>query len=60
MAEQAKSNAQTADNSAKPAKSKENFELGVKVIDDNVKRIDKGIRRISTDLHKMADKVKKS
>ena len=59
MAEQ-KSNAQAVENAAKPAKSKENFELGVKVIDENVKRIDKGIRRISSDLHKMADKVKKS
>ena len=59
MAEQSKGNPQAADNSAGQPKSKENFELGVKVIDDNVKKIDKGIRRISKDLHKMADAVKK-
>ncbi|HET7717947.1 MAG TPA: hypothetical protein VFK86_20150 [Bauldia sp.] len=57
MAGQAKGEA-AAESSAK-AKNKENFELGVKVVDDNVKKIDKGIRRISKELHKVADAVKK-
>lgn len=50
---------ETAVESSAKDKSKETFELGVKVVDDNVKKIDKGIRRISKELHKVADAVKK-
>jgi len=60
MTEQAKSHAEAAEQAVKKASSKENFELGVKVIDDNVKKIDKGIRRIDTEVRKIADKIKKS
>jgi hypothetical protein len=60
MTEQVKNHAEAADKAVKKAAGKENFELGVKVLDDNVKRIDKGIRKISEEVHKLADSRKKS